>query len=89
MRSFIFLAESLKDSWGEADEAPITETAIVEEPTADVALLADLSDMVQRMRAFMETDTGEYALGVEMGMQRAADMIENLLRRYNEGDQVG
>ena len=35
-----------------------------------------------KLRAFLESSGGDYALGVEAGMQRAADMVENALRRH-------
>jgi len=35
----------------------------------------------------MEDSAGDYALGVESGMQRAADMIENLIKRHTKGDE--
>lgn len=87
MRTFIYLAESLVDSQYEDDEVITTESEVVEE-SETVLILSDLSDLSQRMRAFMEAESGDYGLGVEMGMQRAAEMIENLIRRYNKGDQV-
>lgn len=86
MRTFIFLAEAL-DEAVEEEEDTISEEVIVEE-SQTVLILGDLADLSQRLRAFMESEGGDYALGVETGMQRAADMIENLIRRYNKGDSV-
>ncbi len=83
MRGFIFLAESLNEDTAQVE--PIVEEVVEAEP-AQALLMHDLGDLVFRLRGFMETEGGEYALGVETGMQRAADMIENLLRRHSEGD---
>ena len=83
MRGFIFLAESLNEDTAHVE--PIVEEVVEAEPV-QALLMHDLGDLVFRLRGFMETEGGEYALGVETGMQRAADMIENLLRRHSEGD---
>jgi tRNA1(Val) A37 N6-methylase TrmN6 len=48
-------------------------------------IMGDLQEVVDRLRAFMESSGGDYALGVEDGMQRAAEMIEILLKRH-EGE---
>jgi hypothetical protein len=65
----------------ESAETPVDESA--EHP-----LLEDARELVFKMRSFMEDSSGDYALGVETGMQRAADMIENLIRRYEKGDDL-
>lgn len=83
MRGFIVLAESLNEDTSHVE--PIVEEVVETEPV-EALLMHDLGDLVFRLRGFMETEGGEYALGVETGMQRAADMIENLLRRHTEGD---
>lgn len=84
MRNFIVLAESL--NVGSIDISQDTPASIEPETAAaSPVILHDLGELVARLRSFMETESGEYALGVEMGMQRAADMIENLVRRYKEG----
>jgi hypothetical protein len=90
MRSFMLLAEALGDE-GSVEEELLVEAAQPEpRGTIGPVLMHDLSEVVFRLRGFMETSGGEYALGVETGMQRAADMIENLIRRHGEGDdQVG
>lgn len=92
MRSFIYLAESLKPV---DDEEALTESVSPEAymtyvDTMSPVVREDLEALVEKMRAFMETEgEGEFALGVETGMQRAADMIENLIRRHLGGDQSG
>lgn len=47
-------------------------------------IMGDLRDVMDSLRAFMESSGGEYANGVEDGMQRAADMIETILKRHEE-----
>lgn len=53
------------------------------------ALMEDLRDLVFTLRAHMESETsGDYALGVETGMQRVADMIETIINRYDDGGSI-
>jgi hypothetical protein len=80
MRSYIMATEQLNH---EVDEIiPLAET--ITQPGR--TLLEDLGDIVFRLRAFMESNGGDYGLGVETGMARAADMIENALKRHSQGD---
>lgn len=81
MRDFIMATESLD----EPETIPV-ESEPVTESVSDVMLLQELADIVFKLRAFMENDSGDYALGVETGMQRAADMIENVILRHTTGD---
>jgi hypothetical protein len=87
MRNFIVLAEHYIASSVD-DEVETPEEIVVMEEAPDAAILHDLDVLATRLRTFMESEGGDFALGVETGMQRAADMIENLIRRYNAGDQV-
>lgn len=77
----------------------MTENLIVIEPTDSVeptvveavaptfhAIFEDLQDVVFKLRAFTESREGDLGLGVELGMQRAADMLDNLLSRH-QSDQ--
>ena len=80
MRSYIMATEQLAL---EEDETVIEEPAVLRSYTA---LEEDLERIMFKLRAFMESSGGDYALGIEAGMQRAADMIENALRRYRETD---
>ena len=82
MRGFMVLAESLVlNEFQAPNEAPPQpEPSAV---TADnSALVAELIDVVAKLRAHMEDGTGDMAAGVETGMQRAADMIERVLRAH-------
>lgn len=40
-----------------------------------------LENLIFKLRSYQDSESGEYALGVEAGMNRAADMIENMLNR--------
>jgi hypothetical protein len=86
MRNFIVLAEA----YIAAPEDDVVETVqeTVVEPAPSALILHDLDILVTRMRTFMESESGDFGLGVETGMQQAADMIDNLIRRYNTGDHV-
>lgn len=85
MRSFILLAEAMRLE--ETEDQPLAETTPEQQNSAlSPVLHHDLSEIIFRLRGFMETSGGEFALGVETGMQRAADMIENLIRRHSQGD---
>ena len=75
MRSYIVATEQLSNET--EDATPLTEATTAQPDT----LLEDLENIIFRLRAFMESSGGDYAFGVETGMSRAADMIENALKR--------
>jgi hypothetical protein len=82
MRDFMLLTENLITAdLIAADLEPLMETPQPEPPTSD-AVLEDLRNAIFKMRGFMESREGDLGLGVELGMQRAADMIENIIKRY-------
>lgn len=76
MREFMTLTDGLIG----ADESVeiIADTATVFAST----ILEDLRDAVFKMRAFTESRDGDIGFGVELGMQRAADMVENIINRH-------
>ncbi len=80
MREFIMASEQLNTAQHDCDEHVLTETLL----SPDTKLLEDLNDIVFKLRAFTESREGELGLGVELGMQRAADMIENAIKRHGE-----
>jgi hypothetical protein len=85
MRGFIYLAEEYLAQLDEAASQIGVETEQAPSPSEDTitpAVLRDLDEVVFKLRAFMETAGGDYALGVETGMQSAADMIERVIRTY-------
>jgi hypothetical protein len=77
MRQFIMATENLSHLDGEP-ETTIMETI----QPSNSALLKDLECIIFKLRAFMESSGGEVAYGVELGMQRAADMIEHVIKRH-------
>lgn len=80
MRGFIYLAESCLTTENDSPE-------IIEEvPQENLSVIInDLKDVVLKLRSYMENDTNnDYALGVESGMQKAADMIERVIRTHGE-----
>jgi hypothetical protein len=83
MRDFMVITENLI---GPDIEQPaiIAETRVVLHGT----ILEDLQDAVFKMRAFTESREGDLGLGIELGMQRAADMIDNVINRHQppQGD---
>lgn len=82
MRDFIIATESLD----EPETIPVESEPIMESVSSNAMILQELADVVFKLRAFMENDSGDYALGVETGMQRAADMIENVILRHTRND---
>jgi hypothetical protein len=68
----------------------ITPTVAEPEPVVSVetcSLEEDLNILITRLREYSDPEGGEFSLGVETGMVRAADMLENLIRRH--GDTKG
>ncbi len=64
-------------------EAIIEET---KEPLLNEVIRKELEDLMFKMRAFSENSGGDFAMGVETGMQRSADMIANLIERITNED---
>ena len=83
MREFIVATEMLTSPVQSDEPIALTE-ADVSHPIPDVALREDLDRIIFKLRAFMESAGGDYSLGVETGMARAADMIENALKRHGD-----
>lgn len=62
----------------------LNEEVLVEQlaPAAlDPMMEEKLSNLVFKLRSYQDPDMGEYAAGVEAGMSRAADMLQNLINR--------
>lgn len=74
----------LQAEFGRDEEEPLVEVIV---PTAlNSCLLEDLVEVVFKLRAFTESAENDenFSLGFELGMQRAADMIENVISRHNQ-----
>lgn len=87
MRSHMHIVEDFERCLRQYDvrEEPPDEEATPSEER----LISELEEAIGKMRSYTENRGGEYALGVEDGMQKAADILENLIRRYREGVVIG
>ena len=87
MKSFIVLTEELLAHYA-STTMPIDNTVLEKEiEVVEHPIVQECKDIVFKLRAFMEDASGgDYALGIEIGMQRAADMIDNLIKRYENKD---
>ena len=88
MKEFILLTEDLLAFYGAkpVDTMIVEEAPVIQDPI-EGKIITECKDLIFKLRSLMEDDSsGEYALGVEMGMQRAADMIENLVKRFEKSD---
>lgn len=89
MRAFILLAEHYASAVNPQPVEEVTEEAPqggIAEPPAAHPIIADLREAVSRLRSAMESvDNQDFALGVETGMQRAADIIERIVDRHANG----
>lgn len=47
----------------------------------DQQLEDDLNGLIFKLRSYQDPGSGEYAAGMEAGMNRAADMVQNLINR--------
>jgi hypothetical protein len=80
IRNYIEIASTMLTESEEVvrDEVIITEDAQVQ-PHND--LEDEFNRIIFKLRSYQDPDSGEYSAGVEAGMSRAADMIENMLNR--------
>lgn len=85
LRSYIIMAEAMSGSRQHEERIEVKSEVVF-----DAELRRDLHDLVDRLRSIMESSGGDYSLGYETGLQRAAEMIENVLRRHEEknGSQI-
>ncbi len=82
MREYIMATEYLLQP---KNDSFTVATEISEEITPDSPnkLLEDLHNVVFKLRAFTEMiEEGDTGLGIELGMQRAADMIEHIISNH-------
>jgi hypothetical protein len=86
MKDFIEITDDLLRAYVSMEPVMIVEDSKPIKPMVN-PIIMECKDLVFKLRAFMEdASSGDYALGLEMGMQRAADMIENLIRRHEKED---
>lgn len=75
----------IQAEYGSDDE--VIHEVVVPSSDQTSSLMSEMNDVVFKLRAFMESTEGDVGLGIEMGMQRAADMIQSVLDRH--GEQIG
>lgn len=85
-KDLIFLVEQVELAES-APEREIIEEDIVEEDEG-IDVPDRLRDLIFKMRAYseplQESVQGDYCMGVESGLEMAAEMLENLLREMGE-----
>ena len=60
------------------DDVILTEASV---PQVDSEVDNQMQALIFKLRSYRDPELGEFADGVESGMSRAADMIENMLER--------
>lgn len=60
------------------DDVILTEASA---PQVDSEVDNQMQALIFKLRSYRDPELGEFADGVESGMSRAADMIENMLER--------
>lgn len=65
---------------------PVIEFQEEEPVVQDKSMKDDLADLIAKLNDHYESEDSEKSLGIELGMQRAAEMIENLLKKYTESE---
>lgn len=79
MRSFMILTEELSvDNIDDNEEIEQDDDA----PKNSEQLLLELEDAILRLRSHTENEDTDEAYGIEMGMNRAADLIETILLEW-------
>jgi hypothetical protein len=81
IRKYIEITESLSQVPPELIPQPVVFEPPVPEPMLDEEIEKKLEDLVFKLSSYQDPDMGEYSAGVEAGMSRAADMVQNLLNR--------
>lgn len=67
-----------------AEDTPEASPVPAPEPVVD--FLPELDDVIFRMRSYSEVEgSEEFRLGVETGLQMAAEMLENLKSQLENG----
>ena len=83
MKEYIMITEH----YVQADNEPEILVEAQEISSVNVCLISDLKDVVFKLRAFTESESNDdLGLGIELGMQRAADMIEQIIYHYSEAN---
>ena len=83
MRTYMSVSESYMSNVG-SDHDIIVENEQVEPEVGVHPLHVEMLCLIERLRMFTESSSGDYALGFEAGMQRAAEMIETIIDTYED-----
>lgn len=84
MQDYIRIAGKTVASTGEHDSPVLQESATADQMNPTAILCEELSDVVFKLRSYRElSEDQNYALGVEEGLELAAEMISRLLERHN------
>jgi hypothetical protein len=81
IRKFIDLTESLVIPPMPMQQPVVLEPEVPDQPELEDELVQDMEKLIFKLRSYQDPDIGEYSAGVEAGMNRAADMVQNLLNR--------
>lgn len=84
IRTFIEIASQMLIE----NEHIVREDVTITEQIQSVSTIPEFENqatlLVFKLRAYQDTDTGDYAAGMEAGMSRAADMLEHMLERLKD-----
>lgn len=81
IRKYIEITESLTHVPQELIPQPVVFEPPVPETQLDAEIETKLESLIFKLNSYQDPDMGEYSAGVEAGMARAADMLQNLLNR--------
>jgi hypothetical protein len=90
MKEFINVTDELLACYANVTrpELMLVENIVENDVSVEHPIISECRDLVFKLQTFMEDSAGDYALGVETGMQRAAEMIGNLIKRHEKGDDL-
>jgi hypothetical protein len=54
---------------------------VLPSPTIEHVIEDEVNGLIFKLRSYQDPESGDYALGVEAGMNRAADMLQNMINR--------
>lgn len=61
---------------------PLNESVVKQETVlVNKVLIESLQEIVEKLNNHMEPDSDSYSSGIEAGMNRAADMLQNFINR--------
>lgn len=84
IRDFIIITESMfvEQNVSHPVEEVLMEHALPPHLNSEVE--EQLRDVIFKLRSYRDHNSGDYAAGVEEGMAKAADMLDNLIERLRD-----